>query len=458
MAYYGPRSPLNRLILILASCILTISGCSYGNYFIRKAHWRQTFQYLPSVSAMNQLAPEDSLVLSGRIVRLQKRQEPLLLVAVSNKYRENETVALAQIQKTSMDSYMAFLPPGDYELFVFADINGNGDFESNEMIGGTKVTVGPDNSKGGIVVEGPSISADFDHPGKVDFHLSETVRPTGYVYKSLDDEFFDPKYGKAGVYNPSDLIAHNQGFFFGLEDFDEKKTMVLFVHGISGTPRDWKYITDGLDRSRFQPFFFYYPSGLPLDRLGTMLAQLIETIDKTSKNGGPGIVLAAHSMGGLVSLSAINKLSEEAFPSSLKLFCSFSTPYGGDDAAKKWIDSAPVTVPSWRDIGAPSAFLNNLNGRPFPKKLPFYIYFSFNDSSKFKLGESSDGSVSIRSQLLPSVQISATRVIGVNETHVGILNCEATRDSFLRLLDTVAPPRKAGANIPQNNQGSIFYR
>ena len=90
MSYHGLRSPLNRLILVLAYGILTISGCSYGNYYMRKAHRRQTYQYLPSVSALNQLAPEDSLVLTGRIIRLQKRQEPLLLVAVSNKYRENE--------------------------------------------------------------------------------------------------------------------------------------------------------------------------------------------------------------------------------------------------------------------------------------------------------------------------------------------------------------------------------
>jgi pimeloyl-ACP methyl ester carboxylesterase len=447
MSHHDLRFQLNRFITIVASCILAISGCSYGNYYMHKAHWRQTFQYLPSMSALNQLAPEDSLVLTGGIIRLQNRQEPLLLVAVSNKYQKNEKVALVQIQKASGDTYMAFLPKGDYELVVFADMNGNGDFESDELIGKTKVTIGPENSKGGVVVEGPSITVDFDHPGKVDFHLSETVRPTSYVYKSLDDEFFDPEYGSLGLYNPSELIAHNQGFFFGLEDFNEEKTMVLFVHGISGTPREWKYFADGLDRSRFQPFFFYYPSGLPLDKLGTILAQLIEAIDKASKNGGPKIVLAAHSMGGLVSLSAINKLSAEAFPASLKQYCSFSTPYGGDEAAKKWIDNAPVVVPSWRDIGAPSAFLTDLISKPFPTKLPFYLFFSYNDSSKFNLGESSDGSVSLRSQLIPAMQAKATRVIGVNETHIGILNSETTRDSFFRLLDTVSPPRSSGGKV-----------
>lgn len=449
MFYDCLRSPLKRPIIIitfLASCILTIAGCSYGNYYMRKAHWRQTFEYMPSVSALNQVAPENSLVLAGHIIRLQNRQDPLLLVAVSNKYRENEKVALVQIQKSSLDAYMAFLPRGDYELIVFSDLDKNGDFEWNEMIGRAKATVGPEHSKNGVVEEGPSIIVDFDHPGKVDFRLSETVRPTSYVYTSLDDEFFDPKYGNTGLYNPSDLIARTQGFIFGLEEFNKKKTMVLFIHGISGTPRDWKYIVDGLDRNRFQPFFFYYPSGLPLDKLGTLLAQVIETIDRTSKNGDLKIVLAAHSMGGLVSLSAINKLAEAAFPSSLKLYCSFSTPYGGDEAARKWIDNAPVVVPAWRDIGAPSAFLEDLNSRPFPKQLPFYLFFSYNDNSTFKLGESSDDSVTLRSQLVPFVQTSATKVIGFNETHIGILNSKTTRDSFLGLLDTISPPRSAGGN------------
>lgn len=444
MFYDHCTSVIRRSIIFPAlflACLLILSSCSYGGYYMRKAHWRRNLEYLPSVSALNQVAPEDSLVLAGQIIRLQKRQDPLLLVAVSDKYRENEKVALVQLGKKPTDAYMAFLPRGNYELYVFADLDKNDDFEWNEMIGSTKVTISPEHSRGGVIVQGPSITVDFDHPKKVDFRLSETVRPTSYVYTSLDNEFFDPKYGNTGLYNPSDLIARTQGFIFGLEKLNEEKTIVLFIHGISGTPRDWKYIVDGLDLSRFQPFFFYYPSGLPLDKLGTLLAQMIETIVRTSKKGGFKIVLAAHSMGGLVSLSALQKLSEEGFSSSLKMYCSFSTPYGGDEAAKKWIDNAPVVVPSWRDIGAPSAFLDDLNSRSFPKNLPFYLFFSYNDTSKFKLGESSDGAVTLRSQLVPSLQNSAVKVIGFNETHVGILNSEAARVSFLELLDTVSPQR-----------------
>jgi len=41
---------------------------------------------------------------------------------------------------------------------------------------------------------------------------------------------------------------------------------------------------------------------------------------------------------------------------------------------------------------------------------------------------------------MPSLQAAATRVIGLNETHVSILSSEATRTSFLDVLDKVTPP------------------
>jgi len=439
---HNRRPYVAALILIL----LTLSGCGYLGYYTRQAHYRQTFDTMPSLSALNKLAPEDSLVVTGSITRLQPRQEPLMLVAVSSKYRQNEKVAVVQLQRSAADEYMAFLPRGEYELHIFADLDQNGDFEWNELVGRASASLDPALSKGGIVVTGPTITVDFDQPGKVDFRLSETVRPSSYVYASLSDEFFDPKYGSLGLYNQSELISHNQGFLFGLEDYDEDKTTVVFVHGIAGTPRDWKFFVEGLDRSRFQPFFFYYPTGLPLDKMGALLAQLIQTLDKSAKNGNRKIVLAAHSMGGLVALSAIDHLAVDGLPASLKMYCSFSTPYAGDENARMGSETAPVVVPVWRDIAADSTFLRDLMKRPFPGTLPYYLYFSYLDETKFKLGESSDGSVILRSQLADPMQAAATKVIGFNATHIGILNSEPARASFLRLLDSASPPRRAGQN------------
>jgi len=440
MEEYRPRCLKKRILVnsLLIPALLALAACGYVGYYTRQAHRHQNFKFFPSVSALNQISPEDSLILSGPIVRLQKREEPLLLVAVRSKYQQNEKVDIVQLQVAS-DSYMAFLPTGNYDLYVFADLDSDGDFDSEELIGSASAVIPPGHSRNDAIVKGPAILIDRDHPREAAFRVHEKVRPTSYVYTSLDDEFFDTGYGKTGLYDPAALIAHTQGFLFGLENYDAAKTTVLFIHGISGTPRDWKFMVDGMDRSRFQPFFFYYPSGLPLDKIGTLLSQIISTIDKHAMTGQRKIVLAAYSMGGLVALSAINKLAVEGFPASLKLYCSFSTPYGGDEEARKGVETAPVVVPVWRDIAAQSEFLNDLTRRPFPKRLPFYLYFSYNDTSRFKLGETSDGAVTLRSQLVPSLQAAATGVLGFNETHTSILNSEPVRESFLRLLDTITP-------------------
>jgi len=431
--------------LILASVLLLISGCSYLNFFAYKAHWGITFKGIPSMSALNNLAPQESLVVSGHILNPQQRQEPLLLVAVSSQYRKNEMVAVVQILK-SANYYMAFLPKGEYELFIFADLNNNEDFESDEVVGRAFVSVDPADSIANAVLEGPPIILDFNHPTTVDFRVSEKVRPTSYVYTSLDDKFFDPKYGTIGLYNPTEFISHTQGFIFGLADYDEQKTMVLFIHGIAGTPRDWKFFADGLDRTRFQPFFFYYPTGLQLDKLGTVLAEIIDYVGK-NKNRAHKIVIAAHSMGGLVALSAIYKLSETGLPSYLKMFCSFSTPYGGSDPARYWETKAPIIAPAWRDIATESDFLQDITRRSFPQKLPFYLFFTYKDPSTIKNRESGDGVITLRSQLAPSLQAAAIKIIGFDETHMGILHSEAARISFLQFLDTITPPRNVLKDI-----------
>jgi pimeloyl-ACP methyl ester carboxylesterase len=443
-----------RALLIALSllAVSTLVGCEYVRYYTRQMHQQQTFRYFPSVSALNEVAPQDSLFLTGAIIKLQKRQEPLLLAAVSCRYRQDEKVALVQLPASS-DTYTAFLPKGAYELYVFADIDRDGDFEGEELIGHASVQVNPSHAKNGVIVEGPPITVNFEQPAATAFHVHEKVRPISSVYSSLDDEFFDPQYGSVGLYNPSELMAHTQGFVFGLEGYSEdNRTIVLFVHGISGTPRDWKFLTAGLDRRRFQPLYFYYPSGLRLDKLGTLLAQTISSIDKSSKRGRHNIVLVAHSMGGLVALSAIDKLSAAGLPSSLAMYCSFSTPYGGDDAAKKGIENAPVVVPVWRDIAVDSDFLRGLAKSPFPAHLPFYLFFSYRDTSKFKLGESSDGAVTLRTQLVPALEAAATRVMGFNETHVGILNSEEVRKTFLRLLDSITPPIRTTEAPAAGNQ------
>ncbi len=436
-----PRTALFKHVLIIGILSTALLGCDYISFYTRQSTWHAVFENKPRMSMLNQYAPEHSLLLDGRISRLQRERGPLLLVVVSSQYKPNEIVALSTLREPP-DDYTLFLPKGDYGLFVFADLNRNGYFERDELVGQASVLVDSGRSKDGEIVEGPTIPVDYEQPGKTVFRIRVKVRATSYIYASLDDEFFDPQFGNKGLYNPASLMAHTQGFVFGLEEYDEKKTAVLFIHGNSGTPRDWKFFAEGLDRSRFQPFFLYYPSGLPIDKLGSLLAQVLSSHGKDANYlHRRKIVLVAHSLGGLVAMSAINKLAAEGLPPSLKMYISFSTPYGGDDTARKWINAAPAVVPMWRDIAAGSEFLQGLAHQQFPKTVPFYLFFTYNDQSAFRPGESSDGIVTLRSQLTPSAQTAAVKVFGFNETHESVLSSEVARQAFYKLLDTVTPQR-----------------
>jgi hypothetical protein len=92
------------------------------------------------------------------------------------------------------------------------------------------------------------------------------------------------------------------------------------------------------------------------------------------------------------------------------LYASFSTPYGGNDSARTGVENAPLVIPAWRDIATGSDFLGYLSQKPFPQKLPFHLFFTYQDQAGLKLGESGDGVVALKSQLLPSLQSAATRI------------------------------------------------
>jgi len=261
-----------------------------------------------------------------------------------------------------------------------------------------------------------------------DLPVKVKVREQSYAYPSLNDEFFDPKYGKMGLYYPNAMLAHTQSFIFSLEKFDPGKTIVLFVHGIEGTPRDFKYLVDGLDRSRYQPCFYFYPSGMPLQQLGSLLACLLRLLDKTEGFHLNRMIVVAHSMGGLVALSALNQLCHDGLPPYLKGYVSFVSPYGGLESAKNAVGKAPVVVPSWRDVATASPFLKRLYQGNACQEMNCCMFFAF------KSGDSSDGTVTLQSQLEPRVHLIASKSYGFNVTHMGILNDDVVRQTFNSVL------------------------
>jgi len=426
--------PTLTKLVVMGLFTTILAGCGqFGEYLAfcgRQGDLKRAFDKEPSAELLRELDPENCFLLVGQVVLTKGYEGPILVIAVTDKFHKRE-IAAERILQAPVYCYHAYLPEGQYDLYFFADLDGNGYFDATEVIGqtsGTPIKISKTGVNDGLTIEGPSFALDANQPATIDFPVKVKVREQSYAYPSLDDEFFDPKYGKMGLYYPNAMLAHTQSFIFSLEKFDPGKTIVLFVHGIEGTPRDFKYLVDGLDRTRYQPCFYFYPSGMPLQQLGSLLACLLRLLDKTEGFHLNRMIVVAHSMGGLVALSALNQLCHDGLPPYLKGYVSFVSPYGGLESAKNAVEKAPVVVPSWRDVATASPFLKHLYRDNACQEMTCCMFFGY------KSGESGDGTVTLQSQLEPKVHLIASKSYGFNLTHMGILNDDMVRQTFNGVL------------------------
>jgi len=241
---------------------------------------------------------------------------------------------------------------------------------------------------------------------------------------ALSDERFKREHAEDGLWRPYDFLTAARAGVYFLEPYDPRRTPVLFVHGINGTPLDFEYLVGRLDRSRFQPWVYYYPSGAHLDAVADHLNQTIAKLQL--RYGVERFAVVAHSMGGLVSRGFIQRRARDGRAVSMPLFVSISTPWGGHKAAQTGIDTAPVVVRVWNDMAPGSEYQKSLYATPLPGGMRHHLLFTFKGSAS---GESGDGAVSVASQLLPQAQRDAVKLYGFDDTHTGVL-----RDPQVSLL------------------------
>jgi pimeloyl-ACP methyl ester carboxylesterase len=269
------------------------------------------------------------------------------------------------------------------------------------------------------------LSVSLEIPGMKDSVLSRYI-PSG-VITTLDDERFDEQNGYFGLYQPVAYFERVNGFVYMLEEYDPGKIPIIFVHGIGSTPKDWQNIVEGLDRKHFQPWFFYYPSGL---RLETIAEVFHDTFLSTKAVRIDRMVIAAHSQGGLVVREAMNICDVRERGNVPRLFISICTPYGGVDMAAAAVAHSPVIIPSWIDLASDSAFINALHRRDLPRGMTFNLFFAYGGSHFLKLGPDDDGTISLKSQLNPSAQKEAAQIRGFDEKHSDILRNMEMLDEF----------------------------
>lgn len=414
-------------------------------------------------------------VLMGKITGSSSTDGPVTVVACSKQFstdKNTQTIQLADyIMLPETGAYTLFVSEGRYNLFAFIDSNRNFILEQNEWVGqyGNPDLV---SVKAGQVIGNLDIEISATAKKRFDFPISLQRLPFKETNKStlenggviqLDDEIFSNNYGTMGLWRPDEFIEKLGVDVYALNRYDPDQIPVLFVHGAGGTPRDWLYLVKKVDRQYFQPWFYYYPSGVRLTTVSDLLYEKIKHLHETYRFDR--LYIVAHSMGGLVARSFINRCGTDNTCDFLRVFISISTPWGGEKSANLGVKSAPVYVASWEDLATGSKFLEDLYQNKMPSRLNFYIFFSYGGNKRIHWA-ANDGTVTLPSQLDPRVKSDATRIDGFYENHTGILHCVESGEKFEQILASEriaagnmtakAPQTGAAATPPVKNWTKTF--
>jgi uncharacterized alpha/beta hydrolase family protein len=250
---------------------------------------------------------------------------------------------------------------------------------------------------------------------------------------SLSDPRFDDAVANAGLWQPFDfLFTGHPGVYF-LGAYQSDKIPVLFVHGINGSPTNFKTLIERLDRKRFQPWVYYYPGGASLGNVADHLSQTMRKLQV--QYDFPKFVVVAHSMGGLVSRGFIQRYRAGG-GAQIPLFISIATPFDGHKAAESG-KKAPRVVRVWIDMAPNSEYLQSIYKGDLG--VPHQLLFTFRQGGGLFGAEANDGTVSVASQLRPAAQEQAVRIEGFNETHMGVLESKEVSRRVNGLLEKLAP-------------------
>ncbi len=260
----------------------------------------------------------------------------------------------------------------------------------------------------------------------------------------LGDPRFSEENARMGLWRPFDFLFDARPGIYLLEPYDPNKTPVLFVHGIQGTPRNFETIIRNLDRGRFQPMVYYYPSGVDLSIVADHLNQTMLQLRR--QLGFDDLYVIAHSAGGLVSRSFILRYAGAVGHGDIPVFATIATPWGGVESAGRGVANSPVVVGSWRSLAPDSPFLTEMffeggeaggTRKYLPATLTYHLLFAFRRNSS-SFGPSDDGTITVESQTRWEAQDDADhRLYGFNETHVGVLESEETS----RLINEILADR-----------------
>jgi pimeloyl-ACP methyl ester carboxylesterase len=425
----------------MLSC-LVFQGCGYINLISRQKVLESKIKTAPSVTLKKELNPDRCYTLYGTIKSVLLDKTPVAIVAFSFQYGKQELVDSHIMSDEGY--YSLFLPEGRFFLYAFSDLNHDNRFEIDECTGIYKDELVLSDSNyfsrvvGGIdfKISPRSINVNleqFNLTVPENFHTSNSKPFPPGTLRTLDDPIFSKDVAMKGIFSPSEFLNIAPMYFYAITKWNEKKIPIVFVHGYGGHPQEFRYITDHIDTTIFQPWFFYYPSGQRLDRSGEVFYEIFLS-GNIIKLRQERLVIFAHSMGGLVARYALNRYSKHHSTNDQVDYISASTPYGGNTEAETAIKNMPAVIPSWLDLSADSPFIKDLNANQLSPNVHFFLFFSFKNNGSITMGQNSDGAIVLNSQLHAEAQKAAFQIRGFDATHEGILLCPEVVDKLNKIL------------------------
>ncbi len=369
---------------------------------------------------------QDSCLLTGEIISPASSAStaPVIVAAYAKVDGRVEIGDYALL--TGPDQYEILVQKGAYEIFAFEDKNKNLICDPDESFGfygkPDKVVSPPAGIAYGLDVllnkSGKQETAAVSQALLAYAEGKRKLPTSAGAIVSLENPAFSAQAGEEGFWTPLEFFKRAGSNIFFLEPYDPGKIPILFVHGAAGSPQNWQYMISRLDRTRYQPWVFCYPSGTRLQTTSFLLRKKIA--DLQAKYNFERLYIVAHSMGGLVSRPAL--IEDDGFAQNIKLYLSISTPWGGEARAKTGVSESPA-----------SDYIQYVFSRKIPPSIPYYLFFGHKgNGSLFR--PNNDNTVTLESVLDARAQADALKVIGFDEDHMSILSSPQVMDQFTTLM------------------------
>lgn len=432
----------NIIIFLFSLC--TLCSCSYMKHALIQSEYARIQEADPGQVNLKHMIDREKYFVIGRTIDKDVRytDTSLAVAAYSSKFKPHERVDTMYFSGAGTH-FGLNLPEGNYQLLVFADRDKNQIFDQTEVIGQKDISLNQTTSPDKVL---DRIEIQLSSPWRVEWieaiskpNLGEQQQslfyPTGSI-RSLDDPLFSENMATLGMYDPASFLEKAPTMFFAMEEDLDFKIPVVFVHGVGGSIRAFEPIINQLDRKRYKPWFFYYPSGGDLDQLAEMFYRIFIS-GKVIHTSSMPMIIIAHSMGGLVVREALNRYENNPEENKVVLLITIATPFGGHPAAASGEKHGLIVLPAWRDINPENRFIKRLFRKQLPEMVEHQLLYAYDNPATLKISKNSDGVVPLSSQLRLEAQQQATGQLGFESSHTGILENEKMIAHILERMEHV---------------------